>query len=57
MFAGVFAMAVVGGLVSQVPGGLGVFETLLLLALPGIPDDAAFGALFAWRGLTTSHRW
>ena len=51
VFAGVFAMAVVGGLVSQVPGGLGVFETLLLLALPGIPTTQLLGALLAWRGL------
>jgi phosphatidylglycerol lysyltransferase len=50
-FAGVFAMAVVGGLVSQVPGGLGVFETLLLLALPGVPPTQLLGALLAWRGL------
>lgn len=50
-FAGVFAIAVVGGLVSQVPGGLGVFETILLLALPGVAPAPLLGALLAWRGL------
>ncbi len=50
-FAGVFAIAVVGGAVSQVPGGLGVFETILLLALPGVPPTQLLGALLAWRGL------
>ena len=50
-FAGVFAIAVVGGIVSQVPGGLGVFETILLLALPGVPPTQLLGALLAWRGV------
>ncbi len=50
-FAGIYAIAVVGGVVSQVPGGLGVFETILLLALPHVPAPELLGALLAWRGL------
>ena len=50
-FAGIYAIAVVGGIVSQVPGGLGVFETILLLALPHAPPPELLGALLAWRGL------
>ncbi|MCC7464395.1 MAG: bifunctional lysylphosphatidylglycerol flippase/synthetase MprF, partial [Gammaproteobacteria bacterium] len=50
-FAGVYAIAVVAGIVSQVPGGLGVFEALLLLALPQVPAPELLGALLAWRGL------
>lgn len=50
-FAGIFAIAVVGGIVSQVPGGLGVFEAILLLALPGVPAPELLGALLAYRGL------
>lgn len=50
-FAGIYAIAVVGGVMSQVPGGLGVFETILLLALPHVPPPQLLGALLAWRGL------
>ncbi|MBV6418346.1 MAG: Phosphatidylglycerol lysyltransferase [Steroidobacteraceae bacterium] len=50
-FAGVFAIAVVGGVVSQVPGGLGVFEAILLLALRGVPAPQLLGGLLAYRAL------
>ncbi len=50
-FAGIYAIAVVGGIVSQVPGGLGVFEAILLLALPHVPTPELLGALLAYRGL------
>ncbi len=50
-FAGMYAIAVVGGIVSQVPGGLGVFETILLLSMPHVPAPQLLGALLAWRGL------
>ena len=47
-----FLVAAVSGVASQVPGGLGVFETLLLLALkPWIPAPQALGALLAFRGI------
>ena len=50
-FAGIYAVAVVGGIVSQVPGGLGVFEAILLLALPQVPAPQMLGALLAYRGV------
>jgi phosphatidylglycerol lysyltransferase len=50
-FAGIYAVAVVGGIASQVPGGLGVFEAILLLALPQLPAPQLLGALLAYRGV------
>jgi phosphatidylglycerol lysyltransferase len=50
-FAGLYAVAIVGGIVSQVPGGLGVFEAILALALPEVPAPVLLGALVAYRGL------
>ncbi|HUO96955.1 MAG TPA: bifunctional lysylphosphatidylglycerol flippase/synthetase MprF [Steroidobacteraceae bacterium] len=50
-FAGIYAVAVVGGIASQVPGGLGVFEAILLLALPQVPAPQMLGALLAYRGI------
>ncbi|MDR2901711.1 MAG: hypothetical protein LBU87_01195 [Lactobacillales bacterium] len=50
MFIGVFIVAQVLGVFSQVPGGLGVFEGLFLLILPGDNNAAhLFGALIAYR--------
>lgn len=49
-FIGVFIIAQVLGVFSQVPGGLGVFEGLFLLILPGDNNAALlFGALIAYR--------
>ncbi len=50
-FAGVFAIAVVGGVASQVPGGLGVFEAIVLLALRDVPAPQLLGGLLAYRAL------
>jgi phosphatidylglycerol lysyltransferase len=50
-FAGIYAVAVVGGIVSQVPGGLGVFEAILMLALPQVAAPQLLGALLAYRGI------
>ena len=51
MFLGVYVLAVVAGIVSHVPGGLGVFETVLLLALPDIPRDSLLAAILAYRAI------
>ncbi|WP_233149976.1 bifunctional lysylphosphatidylglycerol flippase/synthetase MprF [Kineosporia sp. A_224] len=49
-FAPLFVVATVAGLVSNVPGGLGVFETVLLLALGGaVPPERLVTALVAYR--------
>lgn len=51
VFIGVFIIAQVLGVFSQVPGGLGVFEGLFLFIIPGGEGNAAnlFGALIAYR--------
>ncbi|MBZ5590246.1 MAG: bifunctional lysylphosphatidylglycerol flippase/synthetase MprF [Acidobacteriia bacterium] len=49
-FLGIFLLAQVLGVVSQVPGGLGVFETVMLVMLaPYIPAAAVLGSLLAFR--------
>lgn len=49
-FIGVFIIAQVLGVFSQVPGGLGVFETLFMFIIPGEHNQAMlFGALIAYR--------
>lgn len=50
VFIGVFIIAQVLGVFSQVPGGLGVFEGLFMAILPGENNAAyLFGALIAYR--------
>ena len=49
-YIGLFVIAQTMGVFSQVPGGIGVFETIFLLALPDAVDKAdIFGALLAYR--------
>ncbi len=49
-FMGVFIIAQVLGVFSQVPGGLGVFEGLFMFIIPGDHNHAIlFGALVAYR--------
>jgi phosphatidylglycerol lysyltransferase len=51
-FIGVYLLAQFAGLVSQVPGGLGVFETIILILLtPTLPASTVFGSLLAYRGI------
>ena len=47
-----FLVAQIAGIASQVPGGLGVFETVALLLLsPHLPSERILGALVAFRGI------
>jgi phosphatidylglycerol lysyltransferase len=49
-FVGLFALAQLAGVGSHVPGGLGVFETVMLLGLsPRAPAPGLVGALLAYR--------
>ena len=49
-FIGLFVIAQTAGVFSQVPGGIGVFESVYLLALPdGVDKANIFGALLAYR--------
>jgi phosphatidylglycerol lysyltransferase len=50
-FAGVYLIAIAAGVISNVPGGIGVFETVLLLLLPAVPKDRLLGALVAYRAI------
>jgi len=50
-FVGVFAIAVAAGLVSHVPGGLGVFEAIIVFAVPNVAPDALLGSLLAYRSI------
>jgi len=47
---GAFLLAQVAGVVSHVPAGLGVFETVMVLLLaPWLPGDAVLGSAVAYR--------
>jgi uncharacterized membrane protein YbhN (UPF0104 family) len=51
-FLGIYLLAMFAGVVSNVPGGLGVFETVILLILaPYVSKAAVFGSLLAYRGV------
>ena len=49
-FLGIFLLGQTAGLASQIPGGLGVFETVVLLLLvPMLPASEVFGSLLIYR--------
>jgi phosphatidylglycerol lysyltransferase len=51
-FLGIYLLSQVAGLVSQVPGGLGVFETVVILLLSGrLPASEILGPLLVYRGM------
>lgn len=57
-FFGIYLLSQFAGVVSNVPGGLGVFETVMLLLLSrsdlhgnALPTPALFGALIAYRAI------
>ncbi len=51
-FLGIYLLAQVAGLISQVPGGLGVFETVIILLLsPTMTASEILGSLLAYRGI------
>ena len=51
-FMGVYLLGQLMGLISQLPGGLGVFETVvILLTASTLPAYQVVGALFVYRGL------
>ncbi len=50
VFIGLYVIAMVAGVFSQVPGGIGVFESIFMVVLPDNVDKAnIFGALLAYR--------
>ena len=48
-FLGAFLLAMVAGVVSNVPGAVGVFESAMLLLLPDIPAATLLGSILAYR--------
>lgn len=51
-FLSIYLMAILAGIVSQVPGGLGVFETLIVILLgDGAAGSHILGALLVFRGV------
>jgi uncharacterized membrane protein YbhN (UPF0104 family) len=51
-FIGVYLLAQMAGLASQIPGGLGVFETAIVMLLPyGMNATQLLGTLIAYRGI------
>ncbi|MGC1248841.1 MAG: lysylphosphatidylglycerol synthase domain-containing protein, partial [Spirulinaceae cyanobacterium] len=51
-FFGIYLLAQLAGIISNVPGGLGVFETVLLFLLsPPVDSAALLGTLLAYRGI------
>jgi phosphatidylglycerol lysyltransferase len=51
LFLGIFLLAQLAGLISHIPGGLGVFESVLILLLPGIPASSLIGSLLVFRAV------
>ncbi len=49
VFAALYMVALGVSLVTAVPGGVGVFESLLVILLPGVPASQLLGALLAYR--------
>ena len=51
-FFGIYLLGQIAGIISNVPGGLGVFETVVILMLsPTISSDRLLSALLAYRGI------
>jgi phosphatidylglycerol lysyltransferase len=50
-FLGAYAAAIIAGIVSHVPGGIGVFEAVMILALPNVPPEVLLGSLLAYRAV------
>jgi glycosyltransferase 2 family protein len=51
-YFGIYLLAQFAGVVSNIPGGLGVFETVMLLLLPpAVSNTALFGSLVAYRAV------
>jgi len=46
---GAFLLSFSAGLLFQVPGGIGVMETVFIAVMPGVSPTAVFAALLVWR--------
>lgn len=51
-FFGIYLLGITAGILSNIPGGLGVFETIILYLLPTqVTASEALGSLLAYRGI------
>ena len=50
-FLGAYAAAVTVGIISHVPGGIAVFETVIILAIPQVPASALLGSMLVYRAV------
>src|SRR4029453_2518151 len=48
-FAVIYVLAAILGVVSHAPGGIGVFEATMLVALPSIPRDQLLASILIYR--------
>lgn len=48
-FLGVFLLAMAAGLISSIPGGVGVFEAVMVAAFPGVDPVALLGTMIIFR--------
>ena len=48
-FLGAYAAAVTATILSHVPGGIGVFETVIILAIPGVPASSLLSSMLVYR--------
>ncbi len=48
-FAALFVVAMTLGMLSHAPGGAGVIEATVLIALPNLPADSLLASLLLWR--------
>jgi uncharacterized membrane protein YbhN (UPF0104 family) len=51
-FVGIYVLGYVAGMISHVPGGLGVIESVVILLMPeGTPKEAMAAAFITWRAV------
>lgn len=50
-FLGIYLLAQIAALISHVPGGLGVFESMILLSAPQVPADTLLSTMLVYRGV------
>ncbi len=48
-FLGIYLLALAAGLLSSIPGGIGVFEAVLIAALPQVSTSALLGTIIVYR--------
>jgi len=50
-FLGAYVLAAAASILSHVPGGIGVFELVIVVMLPDVPKAASMAALIGFRCL------